>query len=332
MAEQEAAQVDEAPETSGGDVEAAGDGMADAVDDRAAELTGSAGAAATELDRRRQPRPGRPSRGAPRGDRPRRGSRHAEEDSGADVGLPGGSGTRAAPLGGCAPGPALGSGSSSAAAGAGAPQRRSRTRSPGLSSSGFRRLFSAISVSIGLPVAAAIDPNDCPLRTVQNFGPERLARRRRHVLAQLDPLTRPDRRRVRARVERLELIDAQPGLLGDVRVRLAVLDGPVRRELGDRRLRPSVSGDSVPLSVETTIPPTARTATMNATGTMYHSSQPLNNGPVPSGAAMVGSPLACPMPPRRARRRSAWRAAANDTPAAAACKRSSAAGGRRRLS
>ena len=48
MAEQEAAQVDEAPETSGQDVEAAGDGMADAVDDRAAELTGAAGAAATD--------------------------------------------------------------------------------------------------------------------------------------------------------------------------------------------------------------------------------------------------------------------------------------------
>jgi hypothetical protein len=48
MAEQDAAQVDEAPETSGGDVEAGGDGMADAVDDRAAELTGSEGAAQTE--------------------------------------------------------------------------------------------------------------------------------------------------------------------------------------------------------------------------------------------------------------------------------------------
>lgn len=42
MAEHEAAQVDEAPEASGGD------GLADAVDDRAAELTGSAGAAATD--------------------------------------------------------------------------------------------------------------------------------------------------------------------------------------------------------------------------------------------------------------------------------------------
>lgn len=48
MAEQDAAQVEEAPETSGGDVEVAGDGLADAVDDRAAELTGSAGAAATD--------------------------------------------------------------------------------------------------------------------------------------------------------------------------------------------------------------------------------------------------------------------------------------------
>jgi hypothetical protein len=48
MAEHEAAQVEEAPETSGGDVEAAGDGLADAVDDRAAELTGSAGTAATD--------------------------------------------------------------------------------------------------------------------------------------------------------------------------------------------------------------------------------------------------------------------------------------------
>ena len=48
MAEHEAAQVDEAPDASGGDVEAAGNDMADAVDDRAAELTGAAGAAATE--------------------------------------------------------------------------------------------------------------------------------------------------------------------------------------------------------------------------------------------------------------------------------------------
>lgn len=44
MAEQEAAQVDEAPETPEAP---AGDSLADAVDDRAAELTGSAGAAAT---------------------------------------------------------------------------------------------------------------------------------------------------------------------------------------------------------------------------------------------------------------------------------------------
>jgi hypothetical protein len=44
MAEHEA-QGDEAPEAPEGD---GGDGMADAVDDRAAELTGSAGAAQTE--------------------------------------------------------------------------------------------------------------------------------------------------------------------------------------------------------------------------------------------------------------------------------------------
>jgi hypothetical protein len=50
MAEQEAAQVDEAPEASGGDVEAPGNDMADAVDDRAAQLTGSSGAAATESE------------------------------------------------------------------------------------------------------------------------------------------------------------------------------------------------------------------------------------------------------------------------------------------
>jgi hypothetical protein len=43
MAEQEAPQ----PEESGGDVEAT-DSMADAVDDRAAQLTGSEGAAATD--------------------------------------------------------------------------------------------------------------------------------------------------------------------------------------------------------------------------------------------------------------------------------------------
>ncbi len=45
MAEQEAARVDEA---TNGDQEAPGDGMADAVDDRAAQLTGAAGAAETD--------------------------------------------------------------------------------------------------------------------------------------------------------------------------------------------------------------------------------------------------------------------------------------------
>lgn len=47
MAEEEAAQVDEAPEATEAP-EGAGDGMADAVDNRAAELMGSAGAAATD--------------------------------------------------------------------------------------------------------------------------------------------------------------------------------------------------------------------------------------------------------------------------------------------
>jgi hypothetical protein len=49
MSEEAAAPVDEQAETqSGGDVEATSDGLATAVDDRAAELTGSAGAAATD--------------------------------------------------------------------------------------------------------------------------------------------------------------------------------------------------------------------------------------------------------------------------------------------
>ena len=48
MAEQEAAQVDEQEEASGGDVEVQSDSLVDAVDDRAAQLTGAAGAAATE--------------------------------------------------------------------------------------------------------------------------------------------------------------------------------------------------------------------------------------------------------------------------------------------
>ena len=47
MAEEEAAQADEAPEAPEAP-EGDGDGMADAVDDRAAELTGGAGAAATD--------------------------------------------------------------------------------------------------------------------------------------------------------------------------------------------------------------------------------------------------------------------------------------------
>ncbi len=46
MAEQADEQVDE----SGGDVEAQDDGVAGAVDDKAAELTGSAGAAATDSE------------------------------------------------------------------------------------------------------------------------------------------------------------------------------------------------------------------------------------------------------------------------------------------
>ena len=48
MAEQEAAQVDEQDEASGGDVEVQSDSLVDAVDDRAAQLTGGAGAAATD--------------------------------------------------------------------------------------------------------------------------------------------------------------------------------------------------------------------------------------------------------------------------------------------
>ena len=61
----------------------AGDDMADAVDDRAAELTGARPArprrTRTVADNRGR---GGRGRGAPRGDRSRRGSRHAEEDPG----------------------------------------------------------------------------------------------------------------------------------------------------------------------------------------------------------------------------------------------------------
>jgi hypothetical protein len=45
-----AEQADEQVEESGGDVEAQDDGVAGAVDDKAAELTGSAGAAATDSE------------------------------------------------------------------------------------------------------------------------------------------------------------------------------------------------------------------------------------------------------------------------------------------
>jgi hypothetical protein len=45
-----AEQADEQVEESGGDVEAQDDGVAGAVDDRAAELTGSTGAAATDSE------------------------------------------------------------------------------------------------------------------------------------------------------------------------------------------------------------------------------------------------------------------------------------------
>lgn len=45
-----AEQADEQVQESGGDVEPQDEGIAGAVDDRAAELTGSAGAAATDLE------------------------------------------------------------------------------------------------------------------------------------------------------------------------------------------------------------------------------------------------------------------------------------------
>jgi hypothetical protein len=48
MAEQEAPQVEEQPDASGGDVEAGQDELVNAVDDRAAQLTGAAGAAETD--------------------------------------------------------------------------------------------------------------------------------------------------------------------------------------------------------------------------------------------------------------------------------------------
>lgn len=48
MAEQEAAQVDEQVEAPAADADVQTDSLADAVDDRAAQLTGAAGAAATD--------------------------------------------------------------------------------------------------------------------------------------------------------------------------------------------------------------------------------------------------------------------------------------------
>jgi hypothetical protein len=49
MSEEAAEPVDEQPEAqSGGDPEAAGDDLVSAVDDRAAQLTGASGAAATD--------------------------------------------------------------------------------------------------------------------------------------------------------------------------------------------------------------------------------------------------------------------------------------------
>ena len=83
----------------------------------------------------------------------------------------------------------------------------------------------------------------------------------------------------------------------------------------------AASDDSVPLSVDTAIPPIARTTTMNATGTMYHSSQPLNIGPVPSGSAMLGSPFVRPDAATAARAAGGMAGCANDTPRAACRKR-----------
>lgn len=48
MAENEATEVDETPEAPAGEAQAGDDSLVDAVDDRAAELTGAAGAEATD--------------------------------------------------------------------------------------------------------------------------------------------------------------------------------------------------------------------------------------------------------------------------------------------
>ena len=71
---------------------------------------------------------------------------------------------------------------------------------------------------------------------------------------------------------------------------------------------------------------------MNATGTMYHSSQPLNIGPVPSGPAMVGSPSDVPDAASAVRAAVGVADCVNDTPRAARRKRIPRGGRRKRLS
>ena len=88
-----------------------------------------------------------------------------------------------------------------------------------------RRAAAPFALELGVELAAggsssarscaAIEANVSPVRTVWKRGPSGLGLALGHLQAQLEALAGTDRRRGRRRVERLELLDRQAGLLRD---------------------------------------------------------------------------------------------------------------------
>ena len=112
-------------------------------------------------------------------------------------------------------------------------QRRSRTSSPGCTVAGFSFGFSCSSVTMLMPVLAAIEPNDWPGRTSQNIGPGGLrlgGSGLGRIPPQVEALSGRESERIGVRVVGLEQIDRQAGLRGDLRERVPRSHRPVRRQ------------------------------------------------------------------------------------------------------
>ena len=107
---------------------------------------------------------------------------------------------------------------------------RSLSRSPGDSVAGFSRGFRCSSVSMLMPIFAAIDPNDWPGRTVQYSGPSGidLGAWLGRMQPQIQSLPGHEAERINLRVERLQPSDTHPGLRGNLHERVARANDPVR--------------------------------------------------------------------------------------------------------